>query len=128
MEAEIQEYEYLLRAVDLPGRRPDYWEPDGRISTAAFKDDRGLSVDRTGERSLEDSVEYASSHLRGVIASVAATDCQKVETKLFYKPSKSNPYHTEIHQSSTTIELSPIQALYLRDHCIIVRNPSIQFA
>ena len=128
MNKEIQENEHLLRAVYLPNKKPSYWEPDGSVSTAAFKDDKGLSVDRTADRTMEESIEYATNHLHGAIISISAVDCKKAKTLILYRPSKANPFHTEIHQSATVVELSPIQALYFRNHCEIVFHPSIQYA
>ena len=42
-------YERLYRAVYPPEIMPMFWKENGEISSAVFKDKRGLSVERAGE-------------------------------------------------------------------------------
>lgn len=119
--------EYLLRAVFPESKRPDYWS-NGHLSSAAFKDSKGLSVDRTGTRSLHDSVECIRKHLNGFIVSLTVTACYSVHAELIYLPSASNPFHSEIHGSKTQIELTPYQAFFLSRKARIEYNPQIMIA
>ena len=48
-------YESLYRAVYPPEIMPMFWKENGEISSAIFKDKRGLSVERAGDRD-EDKV------------------------------------------------------------------------
>ena len=41
-------YERLYRAVYPPNIMPLFWKEDGQLSSAAFKDKKGLSVERDG--------------------------------------------------------------------------------
>ena len=49
MDETFSEQESLLRAVYPATRRPDFWN-NGRLSSAALKDKRGLSEERLCER------------------------------------------------------------------------------
>ena len=122
MNEEFDVDEVLLRAVYPRLKRPEYWE-NGHLSSAALKDSRGLSVDRSGSRSLYDSVEYAKKHLKGFIVSITVRACNQVEAELIYLPSGSNPFHSEIHGSKTEIELSDFQAFMLSRQARIEFQP-----
>ena len=81
--------EQLLRAVLPADRRPDYWKGN-RLSSAVFKDKKGLSVERTYDRSLEASVQFMRGHLSGNIASVTVGDCESTDAVVVYLPSLHN--------------------------------------
>jgi hypothetical protein len=104
--------ELLLRAVYPANRRPDFWE-NGHLSSAALKDSKGLSVDRTGGRAVSEAVDYIRNHLTGVIVSLTVEDCNEVKAKLCYLPTKKNPFHSEIHGSDTELVLDDMQAFLL---------------
>ena len=111
--------ELLLRAVYPQSKRPDFWN-NGHLTSAALKDAKGLSVDRTGLRTLSDSIEYTKAHLQGYIVSISVVACNTINAKLRYLPSKKNPFHSEIHGSETEIELSDVQAYLLSRQAQIV--------
>ena len=112
MDAVFDDNELLFRAVYPPAKKPIFWK-NGRISSAALKDKRGLSVDRSYDRTVEESVSRMKGHFEGVIVSITVFNCQSVKAKVIYCPSKNNPYHSEIHGSETEIMLSDEQALLL---------------
>ena len=109
MDDTFQDEEYLFRMV-----RPDtdYWKADGTLTSAAFKTSNGLSVDRCGDRSFEEAVAamQARPDLAGTVVSLTVGDCRSAEALVRYLPSRSNIYHSEIHQDATHIKLSPDQA------------------
>lgn len=112
--------EKLLRAV-WKERIPRLWnEKTNRPSSAAFKDSKGLSVDRAGGRSDADAVEYAKAHLQGVMTAATVDMCREIKASPKYLPSRSNPYHSEIHGSDWQVPLSPEQALFLAQHVVIL--------
>lgn len=111
MDEKFEDHELLLRAVLPANRRPDFWQ-NGRLSSAALKDKRGLSVDRTYDRPLEAAVATMASRLKGYIVSITVPSCNAVQAYIKYCPS-DNIYHSEIHGSQTEVELSDIQALLL---------------
>lgn len=94
--------EYLFRGLN------DYWiKNDGSISTGAFSDNHGVSVDRSGGR---DEVECISSLDRfSGVCSIRNSDVNACGAVSVYSPSKANPYHSEIHKSDTEIPLTKHQ-------------------
>ena len=113
MNSDFKEDELLLRAVYPISQRPKFWRKDGTLSSAALKDPKGLSVDRTYNRSLEEAINYIKQNLKGNIVSIPYIECLKVKAEVLYLPSTHNPFHSEIHGSQNQIELSDIQALLL---------------
>lgn len=122
MDASFDDREELPRAVWPPDRRPDFWV-NGRLSSAALKDKRGLSVDRTFNRSLDDAVAFMRTRLQGRIVVLPVSLCLSVQACLWYRPSAGNAYHSEIHGSETEIELSDVQALLLARAAELVFEP-----
>ena len=112
MDGTFDANELLLRAVWPANRRPDFWK-NGRLSSAALKDKRGLSVNRTSDLPLGDAVLLMSRKFEGIIVSISVPACNQVQAHLKYCPSCDNIYHSEIHGSPTEIMLSDKQALLL---------------
>jgi len=102
--------EALYRAV-IPSS--SYIKEDGSISSGAFKDKKGLSVDRGNYRSDREVVDAMKHRLGGRIAKFSAQDCYDVEAVPKYLPEENDEYHSEIHKSDTEIRLSNKQAKYL---------------
>ncbi len=100
--------ELLLRAVLPEGM---FWKPDGTLSSAAFKDKEGLSVNRSGDKTLNEAVDIMkNSRLRGTIVYISVGDCYNENAVLKYLPTQKNIYHSEIHGSEERIILSNGQA------------------
>lgn len=112
MDATFDDRELLLRAVWPADRRPDFWN-NGRLSSAALKDKRGLSVNRTSDLPVENAVSLMSKKFSGLIVSISVVACKAVDAYVKYCPSNDNIYHSEIHGSPTQIVLSDTQALIL---------------
>ena len=106
MDDNFDKKEKLLRAV-----RPNsiYWE-NGRLSSAAFKDSAGLSVDRVFDRPLSLAVDVMKENLDGSIVSVKVENCDDVNACVKYLPSPRNAYHSEIHKDEKTKRLAEFQA------------------
>ena len=83
MTEQFDTYERIYRAVYPPEIMPMFWKENGEISSAVFKDKRGLSVGRAGDRDEE------------------------------YLPTKRSIYHSEIHGDKDRIILSQSQCKYL---------------
>lgn len=115
MDSRFDNDESLIRAVRS---RPRFWE-NGRLSSAALKDPNGLSVTRTYDRSLEDTIEWMQQNFEGVMVVITVRSCLDVEAYVKYCPSSTNRYHSEIHGSKDEIELSDFQALYLARHATL---------
>ena len=126
MDETFDEHEKLLRAVWPPTKRPDFWH-NGRLSSAALKDKKGLSVERTYDRTVADAVSVMIQKLQGLIVSITVSDCNAVQACIKYKPSQTNPYHSEIHGSESEVMLSDIQALLLARSAILQYDPNGEY-
>lgn len=106
--------ERLFRAV--PKNKPNMWK-DGKITSAVFKDSKGLSVDRQWHRTISEAVDAVLSVRSdgewGVV-SVTKKIFDEVDALCLYKPIKNkNLFHSEIHRYTKTPTLSKYQARYL---------------
>lgn len=126
MDSKFDESEFLVRAVYPENQRPDFWK-NGRLSSAALKDKKGLSVTRTYDRPLKETVEWMTLHFKGAMVAIAVRACTTVQAYVKYCPSRTNEYHSEIHGSKEEIELSDFQALYLARQATLEYRPNFQF-
>ena len=113
MDNTFSDDEKLYRAVFPPEIADMYWRKDGTISSAAFADSKGLSVDRGNYRADKDVKDDMESRFIGRIIRLYVKNCSDIGAAVYYSPSRNNPYHSEIHGSSTSILLSKQQRLYL---------------
>jgi len=111
--------EKLFRAVYPPSHPGMFWKKDGTLSTAAFADAKGLSVDRGFGRKDEDAVAEMRRKFTGCIVSVNAKQCWDVDAVVEYLPSKSNRYHSEIHGGKNELLLSKHQRFYLANNAVV---------
>jgi hypothetical protein len=106
-DSDIQDIELLYRAI-----HPSFWnEEENRPSSALFKDEKGVSVDRDGERNQKDIILFLLSDRSGYGAgNLNAGETRKIGT--FLKSSKipNNNYHALIFESETKIKLSNSKA------------------
>lgn len=102
MDNNFDKDELLLRAV-LPNGM--YWK-NGKLSSAAFKTKKGLSVSRVYDRPLEDAVHTMTQEFKGSIVSFRVEECTKVKAYVQYAPSKKNIYHCNVLQSPSEVVLS----------------------
>ena len=112
--------EKLYRAVYPPEVVAMFWRKDGTISSAAFADAKGLSVDRGNHRPDSSVIEAMRKKFTGHIIYLYVKNCLDIGASVKYLPSKNNPYHSEIHGNETTPLLSKSQRLYLSKHAIIL--------
>ncbi len=112
--------ERLYRAVYPPEVAEMFWRKDGTISSAAFADAKGLSVDRGDHREDSEVIASMNDRFSGHIVRFYVKNCNDIGAKLYYRPSKSNPYHSEVHGSDTVALLSKQQRLYLSRRAICV--------
>lgn len=105
--------EKLYRAVYPPELMPMFWKENGEISSAVFKDKRGLSVERSGGRPEDEVIIDMSLFFSGSIISILVRNCNSCNAVLKYLPTKRSKYHSEIHGSEDKIILSPSQCKYL---------------
>ena len=120
MDSNFEISEKLYRAVYPPEVVDIFWKIDGSISSAAFADPRGLSVDRGYDRSDEDVISDMSNRFHGHIISLYVKNCLDTQAVVLYAPSQTNPYHSEIHGSLTSALLSKSQRRYLAKRAVIL--------
>mgnify|MGYP007101926780 FL=1 len=98
--------EKLFRAI-LPIEA--FWDAENnRPTSGAFKDNKGLSVDRQADRSVGDSVQtlLSTKQADSKIVSVTVKTCRTIPVLPVYKPLENNIYHSEIHDSEEKIGIS----------------------
>lgn len=101
-------------------------EEGKRISSAAFKDSKGCSVDRQLDRDenlvrkqMYEKFKESSSGIRA-IADVTYSQCLDVAAVVKELPENDNEYHCEIHSSNEKIQLTPGQAKKLANNANVV--------
>ena len=120
MDNKFASTEKLYRAVYPPEVMEMFWKKDGTLSSAAFSDANGLSVDRGYNRSDSEVVLDMTKRFTGRIVSLYVKNCLDIGAVVKYLPSKSNRYHSEIHGSESTALLSKSQRLFLAGRAVIV--------
>ena len=109
MDSTFVDSEKLYRAVFPQSQVEMFWRKDGKVSSAAFRDPEGLSVERGDFRDDKSVIAEMQSFFKGCIVSVTAEQCKDVKAIVCYKPTKRSVYHSEIHGSEEKPELSPSQ-------------------
>ena len=120
MDSSFRNEEKLFRAVYPPEKAELFWRFDGRVSSAAFADPNGLSVDRRGNRSIEQATSAIQERFTGKVVFVRVKNCTEIGAVVKYLPSNRNLYHSEIHGSETAVLLSKSQRRHLADRAVIV--------
>ncbi|EET62135.1 hypothetical protein BRYFOR_05799 [Marvinbryantia formatexigens DSM 14469] len=115
----IENTEMLYRAVRIS-------DPDGFISgkptAALFMDEKGVSVDRDGERTEQEIVEtfrkrFGRRNDYHTAVKIGAGTCRSVETCPYPVGNKKNIYHAEIWESEDERRVSLFKAIRLAQLC-----------
>lgn len=112
--------EKLYRAVYPPEIMDIFWRKDGTVSSAAFADANGLSVDRGYYRPDPEVIQFMNKRFTGSIIKLYVKNCIDIGAVVRYSPSRNNIYHSEIHGSETQILLSKQQRHYLSKKAKII--------
>ena len=123
MNQNFDDDEYLYRTVYPPEIKDMFWKANGELSSAAFADKRGLSVDRGDYRENDVVIADILRRLTGYIVSFTVGICREVNAEVCYLPSRNNPYHSEIHGSKEELLLNKAQRRYLAQRAQIVYIP-----
>ena len=120
MDEHFHNTEKLYRAVYPPEVADIFWKKDGSVSSAAFADPKGFSVERGDHR--EDVIVLDSMRRRfsGHIISLYVKNCVDTGAVVKYLPSKKDKYHSEIHGSESVRLLSKSQRRYLAGKAVIL--------
>lgn len=107
LDPDFDDNEALFRAV---GVQPSFWDEEKRRpSSGAFKDAKGLSVDRQAQRTKEESIDFLRSMKNAPIKCIAVIPiplCKEIDVLPKYEPEADNEYHSEIHDSAAKILIS----------------------
>ena len=90
---------FALNECLYRGLHPMWIEDDNTVSSAAFKDSGGVSVDRDGGRCQQECVDRlleAIPQLAGV-CKLSVGDVEACDAITVYRPLSDNEYHSEIH-------------------------------
>lgn len=91
------------------GLPPMWIEKDNTVSSAAFKDLQGVSVDRDGGRDEQNCIERLVNAMPKFVG-VGRLTCGDVVgcgALPVYCPTKANKYHSEIHNSVEEVPIKP---------------------
>lgn len=89
------------------GLHPMWIEDDNTVSSAAFKDSNGISVDREGERNEQECIDRLCETLPNIVGVCKLTcgdvaDCDAIPK---YLPLPDNEFHSEIHDSADQVQI-----------------------
>lgn len=99
----INDNEYLYRGII-----EKFWDfKNNRVSSAAFKDSKGVSVDRSADRAECDCITYLQKKKHFfAITKIQVIEVKKNDAVVKYCPLSDNPYHSEIHNSEDKVSLT----------------------
>lgn len=123
LSAGIDDKEILYRAIP---KNPIMWKAEiNRPSSAVFKDERGLSVDRDGGRNEQQVISDFDNRLPGRgLVSILTKTCREIGTKPIAKPLEDNIYHAEIHDENGSVKIkSRVKLRKLSKACKIIKYP-----
>ena len=119
-ESEIQDNEILYRAI-----HPNFWNyEEDRPTSALFKDRKGVSVDRDGDRNKADAVNFLLTFRKNFgVGELNAGQTRNIGTYL--KPDKipENDFHALILESELKVQISNGKAKKLSRMIIIITSP-----
>lgn len=115
----ISDDELLFRGVI-----EKFWDYEkNRPSSAIFKDSKGVSVDRSYDRTEAECLHFLKNKRDFFkVCSIKTADVRKNQAVALYKKLPDNIYHSEIHDSLEKIEIRGSKAKKLRD-CIFQSYP-----
>ncbi len=103
--------------------RMAFERPDGSISSAAFKDKRGLSVEIDGGRRDLEVVNAMHSYLDGNIAKIGISICETNDVEI-YQDDSSNKFHRLLlnrHRAEGNYCLTQSQCAALAASCELIK-------
>lgn len=103
---------------------PQIWlKDDNSVSSAAFKDSSGVSVDREGSRTEKECIDRMVEALPMIIGVGRLTcgDVVNCDALPRYLPVEGNEYHSEIHDSAEQIQIKKSsKAKKLANSCRVI--------
>jgi len=115
----IDDEEFLYRGIiehnwDYENNRP---------SSATYKDSKGVSVDRDGQRTEKKCITFLkNSKDFFAVCKVMTKTVKELNAIPKYLPIEDNPYHSEIHDSAERIQMRGSKPKKIRDASVVVFN------
>lgn len=128
MEETVQRNELLYRVIKRS--QPDSMNEKGRPTSALFKQENGVSVDRDGERNevaiIETFKARFDKRFKGLVK-VGADIC--IDNDIVVIPeTSSNIYHAEIFENVDKDPLGQLKALILADQSeVVIYEPEVKW-
>ena len=128
MEETVQRHELLYRVIKRS--QPDSMDEKGRPTSALFKQDNGVSVDRDGDRDekiiIKTFKERFDKRFKGLVK-VKANVC--IDNNIAIIPeTSSNIYHAEIFENEDKVPLGQLKALILADSSdVVAYEPEVKW-
>jgi hypothetical protein len=93
-----------------------------RITSAAFKDSGGVSVDRDGGRNEDDCIERLITALPQIsgVGRLTYADVESCGAVTIYCPTTENVYHSQIQDSKEQVKIPNSKAKKLASCCYLV--------
>lgn len=98
--------EKLYRAVFPPEIREMFWKENGKVSSAAFLDKKGLSVERGNFRQDSEVLETMKSFFIGKVISVTVKNCLDINAIPKYFPFRNTRFRNCISFISKSKKIS----------------------
>ena len=98
------------------------WLDGNRITSAAFKDSGGVSVDRDGGRNEGECIERIISALPQIsgVGRLTSADVESCGAVTIYCPTQDNVYHSQIQDSKEQVKMPQSKARKLANRCLLV--------
>lgn len=119
MDDTFKDEEKLYRAV-VP--KDMYFKENGTLTSAAFKDSSGCSVDRGDNRTDEEAAIFMKKNLEGEIYRIQVSNCREKEIHIQYEPEEENPYHSALYKNSAKEKMTQGQCKHLASVAVLVAS------
>lgn len=112
----IEIKEKLYRAVKRS--KPDTLNAKNKATSALFKGEKGISVDRDMGRAETEVIDALKKHFKErckAIVTFPARECKENGILIVPTPSQGNVFHAELYDGEERNELTSVQCLILAD-------------
>lgn len=119
LNSKIENHEFLYRGIIESN-----WDyENNRPSSATFKDSKGVSVDRFGDRNEVDCIDFLNDKKKFfAICKVQVGKVRDENAIVKYLPELNNIYHSEIHDSEDRVQMKGSKPKKIRDAAIVVHK------
>lgn len=118
----MEDFELKEKLFRKISHDPNMWK-EGKPTSAAFKDSKGCSVDRSKQRTEKESTDallkrWGKDEVKAIV-NVTVGECAESEVLVKYDPTYDNEYHSTINRSEQIAALTGAQAKKISRCCHI---------